>query len=365
MDGLRSSRSILWLLSFAACTPQTAPANDLTRGVDSVFTHAIEEGRSASYAVGVEIGDEVVVAKGYGFADIENEVPATAQTVYRIGSITKQFTAAAVVQLVEQGRVAIDDPLQKHVPDLPLRGHTVTIHHLLTHTSGIPSYTSLGERFWSRSRMDLSHTELLDLIDDDPFDFAPGHQWRYNNSGYYLLGMVIERVSGQPYDEYVQQHLFDPLRLTGTSYCHERTIIPRRAEGYAKDGEQLVNDEPLSMTSPGAAGALCSTVEDLLEWRRALFAGRVVSPEGLGKMTTPVTLNNDSTTTYGYGLAVGEFEGHREIAHGGGINGFNTFMAHYPDDDVTVVVLANTEGGGPGPLSREIARMILKDTSKP
>lgn len=360
------SISIASLLAGAACAASDeTPTSDLVRRVDSIFAGAVDEGRSASYAVGIEQDGNVVLAKGYGLADVENDVPATAETVYRIGSITKQFTAAAIMQLVEAGTIALDDPLRKYVPGLPLQGHTVTIHHLLTHTSGIPSYTSLGERFWSRSRIDLSHAELIDLIDDDPFDFAPGDQWRYNNSGYYLLGMIIENASGQAYDEYIDDHLVVPLGLTGTSYCHERNIILHRAEGYAKEADTLINDEPLSMNVPGAAGALCSTVNDLLAWRRALFAGDIVSSESLTKMTTPVTLNDDSTTAYAYGLAVGNLEGHREIAHGGGINGFNTFMAYYPDDQLTIVVLSNTEGGGPGPLSREVAGIMLATSHTP
>lgn len=330
----------------------------LTARIDSLAESTLAEGRVAAVGIGVKRGDDLILARGWGLADIENRVPAAAETVYRIGSVTKQFTAAAVMQLVEQGRIGLDDPMTEHLPDYPTQGHEVTIRHLLTHTSGIKSYTSLEE--WRPTmRLDLTHEELLAYFQDEPFDFAPGERFLYNNSGFYLLGMIVEEVSGMSYPDYVEAHLFEPLGLSGSSYCHERPIIPGRAEGYQLVDGELMNDEPLSMNQPGAAGALCSTVPDLLEWSAALREGRVVTLESYEQMTASGTLTDGSETGYGFGLMLGDLEGHERIAHGGGINGFNTILSHYPESDLDVVVLSNTNGAHPGRIEETIAKWAL------
>ncbi|MGE0556081.1 MAG: serine hydrolase domain-containing protein [Gemmatimonadales bacterium] len=336
--------------------------------VDSLAAAKIAAGPLAGIQIGVARGGKVIFARGYGMASIELNVPATTRTVYRIGSVTKQFTAAAIMQLVEQGKVSLDDEITKYIPGFPTQGHKVTVHHLLTHTSGIKSYTSLPS--WEKQQLlDLTHDELLALIANEPFDFAPGEQWRYNNTGYYLLGMIVEKASGQPFDEYLEQHIFRPAGMPSSSYCHERSIVPNRAQGYeAKDGE-LVNDGHISMNTPGGAGALCSTVTDLIRWTDALSKHRVVSAESYRTMTTPASFGDGQTTlgrpgqrggdvSYGYGLMLSKVDGHRRVAHGGGINGFRTQLAHYPDDDLVVAVLINS-GGNPGEIEALVAKWAL------
>ena len=192
---------------YAAAVPDGAIAK-----IDAIVQKGLDE-KVASYAVGVMKDGRLVLARGYGFADVENNVPATAETVYRLGSITKQFTSMAIMQLAEAGKLSIDDELTKFLPDYPTQEHKVTIHHLLNHTSGIKSYTSLPNFFIS-SRQDRSHQEMLAVIKEKPFDFAPGEQMQYNNSGYYLLGMVIEKASGQSYADYLAEHIFKPLGMT-------------------------------------------------------------------------------------------------------------------------------------------------------
>jgi CubicO group peptidase (beta-lactamase class C family) len=208
-------------------------------------------------------------------------------------------------------------------------------------------------------RLDLSDEELVALFQDEPFDFAPGERFLYNNSGYYLLGMLIEAASGQSYRDYLNEHVFGALGLAGSSYCDERPIIPNRAEGYQIAGGVLVNDDPLSMDQPGAAGALCSTVLDLLSWSVALRSGDVVSAESYEQMATPATLGDGSATGYGFGLGIGELDGHASVAHGGGINGFNTMLAHYPGADLDVVALVNTNGPYAGRIAEVIAQWAL------
>jgi D-alanyl-D-alanine carboxypeptidase len=332
--------------------------DDMIAMVDSLAEATLADGPVASLSIGLRRGDDVLMVKGYGLADIEHDVPATGETVYRIGSITKQFTAAAVMQLVEAGKIGLDDPITDYLPDYPTQGHDVTIRHLLQHTSGIKSYTSL-EAWLPKMTLDLTDEELLALFKDEPFDFAPGVRFLYNNSGYYLLGMIIEQASGQTYREYLDDHLFEPLGLTGSSYCDERPIIPGRAEGYATEDGQLLNDAPLSMNQPGAAGALCSTTWDLLAWMADLREGEVVSRESYRLMTTKGILTDQSETGYGFGLFVNPMNGHPQIGHGGGINGFNTAMAYYPEIDLDVVVLSNTEGPSAGSVSRLIAKRAL------
>jgi CubicO group peptidase (beta-lactamase class C family) len=354
------------LASAATALPGCAPAqvedSELVARIASMARAEVSSDTTASVAIGVMRGAEVILAEGYGHADIENDVHATAETVYRIGSITKQFTSTAIMQLVERGDIDPDDEITEFLPDYATQGHRITIHHLLTHTSGIKSYTGLGREHRNRTfRVDLTHDELIDMFEDEPFDFGPGEQWRYNNSGYYLLGVIIERVTGQSYADYLDEHIYGPLEMNASSYCGEKKIIPNRAEGYERSDGRLVNDDPLSMNIPGAAGALCSSVTDLLKWQTAMNANSLISQQSYDLMTTPARLNNDSVTTYGYGLAVRETNGHRRIAHGGGINGFVTMLAYYPDDDLTVVVLSNTPGAHPGTMEQQIAEWALEN----
>ncbi len=340
-------------------TPEALWGGALVSRIDQLAEATLAGGGVAAVSIGVKRGDDLLLAKGYGLADIENDVPATAETVYRIGSITKQFTAASVMQLVEAGEIGLDDPMTKYLPDYPMQGFEVTIRHLLTHTSGIKSYTGLAE--WRPTmKLDLTDAELIAFIEDEPFDFEPGERFLYNNSGFYLLGMIIGEASGETYREYLNAHLFGPLDLAGSSYCDERPIIRGRAEGYQFVNGELFNDDYLSMNQPGAAGALCSTIPDLLSWTSALRTGGVVSAASYQQMTTPGTLNNGSATSYAFGLQVGELQGHPRVSHGGGINGFNTQLAHYPEADPDVVVLSNTPGSHVGRIAESIAKWALE-----
>jgi len=351
--------TVMCTLATQASAQDPLWGGDLVGRIDSLALASIEGGSVAALSIGVKRGGDLLLTKGYGLADIENSVSATAETVYRIGSITKQFTAAAVMQLVEAGKIDIDASMTEYLPDYPAAGQDVTIRHLLTHTSGIKSYTGLAS--WApKKTLDLSDEELVDLFKDEPVDFAPGERFLYNNSGFYLLGMIIEAVSGESYRDYLDAHVFGPLGMSRSLYCDERPIVPGRAEGYEQDGGELINAEYLSMNQPGAAGALCSTVPDLLLWTSALRSGRVVSGASYGQMTISVTLNSgDDTTGYGFGLGVGDLGGNSSVAHGGGINGFSTMMAHYMESDLDIVVLSNTASEDAGRVAQTIARWAL------
>jgi CubicO group peptidase (beta-lactamase class C family) len=269
--------------------------------------------------------------------------------VFEIGSITKQFTAAAIMLLAEEGKLAVSDPMTKHLPSYPSYGQGITIEHLLTHTSGIVSYTGIPGYMAMRVRNDVTVQQLIDVFKDLPVEFAPGERYAYNNSGYILLGAIVEAASGMRYEEFVRKRIFEPLGMKTAYYGCATCIIPRRASGYDGGPNGFMNQRYLSFTQPYAAGSLMMTVSDLHRWSRALFSGKVVSPASLKRMTTPYVLKNGQPTSYGYGLGLATLNGRRAIRHGGGIFGFSTDALYLPDQDVFVAVFSNAAGGGVGP----------------
>jgi len=335
------------------------PRDVIARATDSLANAALKSGPVAALSIAVVRGRDTVVMKGYGYADIENDIPATAQTVFRIGSVTKQFTSAAIMRLVEQGKVSLDDDVTKYVPNAPVQGQKVLVRHLLNHTSGIPSYTDVGPAFGRRMRLDLSPDSLLAIVRTDSLQFEPGSHFYYNNTGYYLLGMIIEKVTGRKYGEYLNETFFTPHGLSSTMYCSVSPIIKRRAQGYERSPNGLVNASYISMELPYAAGSLCSTVGDLVAWTRLLHSGKIVSAPSFQAMTTPVKLPVPRPMSYGFGLVSDTLGSHRRIQHGGGINGFISSLAHYPNDSLTIVVLANTAPAPSDQLADDIARIVF------
>jgi D-alanyl-D-alanine carboxypeptidase len=291
-------------------------------------------------AVAVRQGGEVVHSAGYGLANVEWGIPIDTETVFRIGSITKQFTAAAILRLAADGKLAIDDPIERHLPDYPIRERRITLRHLLNHTSGVKSYTAMPV-FMEIMARDLPLVELIARFREAPPDFAPGERYLYNNSGYVLLGAVIEAASGKSYEAFLMEIFFEPLGLARTSYLHNHTIVPKRASGYAL-ARTLLNAAPISMTLPHAAGALGSTAEDLLAWELALRSGRAVAPADYGAMIAPGALSDGAPISYGFGLLNQTYRGRRMIGHGGGINGFASHLAYWPQNDVAIAVVSNS-----------------------
>ena len=332
---------------------------DLVSKIDSLAAASLVDGMVSGFSIGVKKGDDLLLAQGYGMADLDNQVPAGAHTVYRIGSITKQFTAAAVLQLVERGLLSLDDPLTQFFPDYPAHGPSVTVRHLLTHTAGVRSYPS-DDTPVETLPLDFSDRELRALIEAEPFDFEPGESFRYSNAGYMLLGMIVTEASGQPYPRYLQDHIFDPLGLNRSSVCDTRRITPGAARGYVLEGTELFRASYLSMTHPGAAGALCSSVFDLLSWTSALKGGRVVAKASYGLMATPAVLDDGSEVPYGFGLRpVERLEGRLSVSHSGGINGFSSQLDHFPEADLTIAVISNTYGPHVRLVADVIARWAL------
>jgi CubicO group peptidase (beta-lactamase class C family) len=350
----------LSLIFCASAAPSAqSPQSALTSKIDALAAEQLAKPGGVGLSVAVAQHGKSLLAKGYGKADAEFDVPANEETMFRIGSVTKQFTAALVMRLVEQKKLALDDELAKYVPDFPLQGHKVTIQELLQHTSGIKSYTDVGEAWHKVWPLELTNTELLALVKDAPFDFEPGTDWRYDNTGYYLLGMVIEKVAGKSYAEELQTELCAPLGLARTRYDSNRELIKNRAQGYTLDGEQLVNDQMIGMAQPGAAGGILSTAGDLVRWQMALSSGKVVQPESFTRMRTPTVLPNGHDTHYGFGLKMDEWAGKPRVGHGGGIFGFNSMLFWLPGEDLHVAVISNGEPLSSAKLADAIAYAVL------
>jgi CubicO group peptidase (beta-lactamase class C family) len=330
---LLGAASALLLISILSAA---AAAQEVGQKVDEFLTPHVNSGKFSG-AVLIARGGKVLVSKGYGMANYELEVPNTPKTRFRLGSITKQFTATAIMQLQEKGMLSVDDPVTKYFPDYKNAGG-VTIHHLLTHTSGIPNFTSFADY---RQTMMLASppAKTFDRFKDKALEFTPGEKWNYSNSGYVLLGMIIEKVCGKSYEDYLSENIFKPLGMANTGYDNTAAIIKNRASGYQEGPKGLANADYLDMTIPHAAGALYSTVEDLYIWDRALYTEKVLKKSSLEKMFTPVKDN------YGYGWAIEDFRGRKRISHGGGINGFSTMIQRFVNDDAVIIVLTNLVPG--------------------
>ncbi len=302
---------------------------------------------------------EALYRKGFGMANLELGVEMKPEHVFRIGSITKQFTACAIMKLAEEGKLDLQDDINKYIKDYPTHGHTITIEHLLTHSSGIKSYTGMEEWTSELRKKDFTPAELVDFFKNQPMDFAPGEEFRYNNSAYFLLGYIIEIVSGKSYANYMEETFFKPLGMNDSYYGSTSRIIPMRADGYARDGDGFKNADFLSMTQPYSAGSLLSTVDDLFTWYRAVMNKEVISGSSLEQATTSYVLNNGKPTGYGYGWFLGNIQGSPSIYHGGGINGYLTASLFLPEEQLFVAVFSNCTSKDPSDLAVKMAAIAL------
>ncbi len=343
----------------AGVAAQTVRLSDekLAEAVNELLEQTYKPNEPGAAVIVVRQG-KVILRKGYGKANMELGVPIEPDMVFRTGSVTKQFTAVAILMLVDQGKISLDDEITKFLPDYPTNGHKITVEHLLTHTSGIKSYTSLPE--WTPLwRKDMPLSELIALFKDKPMDFAPGERYAYNNSAYVLLGAIIEKASDQSYQDFIEKNIFAPLGMKNSYYDDTARVIPRRVSGYSKGKEGFVNAAYLSMSQPHAAGSLLSTVDDLAIWDAALYTGNLVKPELLKRAWTSTKLNNGRETNYGFGWSIGKYEGHSMIEHSGGIHGFASYALRSPEDRIFVAALTNKDFESPGRVVFKIAAMAL------
>ena len=360
-------RSAMCAAALLLCHPHAAFAQDkpalaeqdLASRIDAAIAPYFKADAPGATVIVVKDG-KPVLRRAYGMADTTKGVKMAPEMALRLGSITKQFTSTAILMLAEEGKLSVDDDITKHLPDYPTRGKKITIEHLLTHTSGIASYTSKPS-YGAGMTKDVTVAEMIDSFKNDPLDFEPGSQYRYNNSGYFLLGAIIEKISGQTYAGFLEQRIFKPLGMQDTYYegfGHGKAPV---AAGHTRSGAGYGAAKPLSMTQPYAAGSLVSTVDDLAKWDAAVAAGKLLKPATWQRAFTPYRLSDGKPTTYGYGWGIGRVQGEAAISHSGGINGFSSFALRLPDQKVYVTVLTNSDAGpaNPGVVARKAAGVAI------
>nr|WP_281168574.1 serine hydrolase [Psychroserpens burtonensis] len=301
---------------------------------------------------------KAIYSKGFGSANLESALKADPKNVFEIGSITKQFTAVAILMLEEQGKLSIDDAITKFIPDYPTQGKTITVHHLLNHTSGIKSYTNMPS-FMVLARTDMTPIELIDKFKNEPMEFDPGTQFNYNNSGYILLGHIIEVASGQSYEDFIQANIFDTVGMTNSYYGSMIKLIPNRARGYSETETGYRNADYLSLTLPYAAGSIMSTTADLLKWQNAISANTFIKRSSLDKAINGSTLESGEAISYGYGWIKGAVNGSPTVEHSGGIFGYSSNGIYLPEENVYVIGLTNCDCGNVGEIVSNVAAMAI------
>jgi D-alanyl-D-alanine carboxypeptidase len=320
--------------------------------VDDHVREAMREQRIVGLSLAVVKDGRVVKEAGYGLANAELLVPATASTVYKLASVTKQFLAAGVVLLVQDGKVRLDERVGAYLPDAPPSWDPITVRHLLTHTAGLVREAP----GWSPYETYTNH-DVVRLAYPAPLEAAPGERYSYSNVGYFALGSIIERVSGRPWSEFLQERIFAPLDMRSTRLARREDVVPGRAAGYDWDGDRLINDEVL--LSVRTSGGLLGTVQDLARWAVALDGDQLFSPTSRGEMWTPVRLARGQLKDYGFGWDLRPYRGHSTTGHGGSLGGFRTHIVRFPEERLTVAVLANTSTADPALLARGVAARYL------
>lgn len=343
-------------------------AQDKARQIDELLNKYNQYGQFNGSALVAENG-KVILKKGFGSANMEWNIPNKPDTKFRLGSISKQFTAFLIVKLAEEGKLKLDVPITTYLPDYPkANGDKITIHHLLTHTSGIPNYTSAPNFFKDKSRNPYTPEEFVKTFWDLPLEFNPGEKFSYSNSGYFLLGYIIEKTTGKSYEQYLQETIFTPLKMVNSGYDHSDVILKNRAAGYEKRGKKIVNSPYLDMSIPYAAGSLYSTVEDLYLWDQSLYTNQLLSSKSMESLFNSYIKAGKGF--YGYGWFIEEANNGtsgkvKAIQHGGGINGFNTIIYRIPSNKNLIVLLNNTGGTALDEMTESIRAILYHQTFTP
>ena len=359
--------AIAGLLAVAAApSPSGARTTGRWTQVEAAARNMVADRLTPGLQICVRQRGATVFSRGFGQADLETATPMTPTTVCRIGSVSKQFTAAAILLLAQDGKLSLDDPLSRFIPDFP-NAERLSIRRLLSHTTGLGNYTETTppELIWQLARTDRDSAQMLQLmrLSGANLLFEPGTNYRYSNTGYVLLGIVIEKLSGRSYRDFMRERLFTPLGLSRTAVDDVAEVVPNRAAGYTDDPKAASgfdNASFTSMTYPGGAGALRSTCEDLCAWHAALLGGKALQPAMLQAMLTPITLNDGSlpqqtnrkvAVRYGFGIGVNPVDGRAAVSHGGSIQGFGSFLETLQTEQVTMAMIINTDGGAKAPAS--------------
>ena len=347
-----ASLALILVLS-TACLAQDSFATK----IDDYIHAEMQSQQIPGVALAVIKDGNVVLARGYGLANVEHQVPVKPETIFQSGSTGKQFTATAVMLLVEEGKLSLEDKITKHFTDAPEAWRDITVRHLLTHTSGMTDYPPDFDL-----RRDYTEDELFQRIKTIPLAFQPGEKWSYSNLAYVMLGILIHKVSGKFYGDFLQERVFKPLEMSTARIISEADIVPNRAAGYRLVNGQLKNQSWVSPSlNTTADGALYLTVYDMAKWDAALYTDKLLKRTTLEQMWTPVKLNNGKTHPYGFGWALGEVRGHRIIEHGGSWQGFKAQISRYVDDKLTIIVFANQARTNQVKLAHGVAAIINPD----
>jgi len=347
----------LLVLGLCLLVTTTNSAQNLTQQFDDIVTKAYKSDMPGATFLVAKNG-KTIYRKAFGKSSLELDVDMIPENVFRLASITKQFTAVAILMLEEQGKLNVNDPITKFIPDYPTQGKTITVHHLLNHTSGVKSYTAMGNLV-EVARTDKTLDELIDYFKNEPMDFNPGDEYRYNNSGYVLLGKIIEVASGETYEDFIEKRIFESLGMNSSRFGNNKELVKHRAQGYEQTESGYVNANYISMTLPHAAGSLTSTVDDMLKWQNALSNNTLIKASTFNKAINGSELNNGEHITYGYGLGEFDLKGSKGYSHSGGIFGFTTNGIYLIDEDVYVIGLSNCNCNNVGDVTRNLAALAI------
>jgi CubicO group peptidase (beta-lactamase class C family) len=336
------------------------PTPEALAALDERIRVGMEENRIPGVLVAVASRGRLLHVKAYGMANVELRVPVTDSTVFEIGSISKQFAAAAAMLLVQDGRLGLDDPIHRHLADLPSEWLGVTVRQLLTHTSGIPDYEEI--QTYEAYRLRFTPEEIIRVAHSRPMDFEPGTGWYYSNTGYFLLSLIVERIEGRPLGEVLRERIWEPLGMGQTRMADPEDIIPHRAAGYWVDrmNRELMNRDATQTSSTLGAGGVLSSVHDMAKWDEALYGEALLSAESKEAMWTPVVLADGETVPYGFGWSTQPYRDRRAVSHGGQVAGFVANFTRLPDDEVALIVFANRYR-----VSSRLLRDAVMDTFMP
>jgi len=372
----RCLAQIFCFCALICVTVFAAPAHDLTQEQMSAIDHYVDAEMKREHVVGIAVGiygrGQILLAKGYGLANIELNVPVKAETIFQSGSVGKQFTSAAIMMLVEEGKISLDDSIVKYFPNAPPSWQAIRVKNLLSHTSGLSEYET-DERAGPTGpfyiRLDFTEDELVNKVEALPIEFKPGDKWDYRNTNYMLLGVIIHKVSGSFYADYLQQRVFTPLGMSSTRLISEADIVPNRSSGYETKGDKIQNQSWVSPTFNSTAdGALYFNVLDLAKWDAALYGTKLLKQSSLDQTWTVFSLNDGkpNSANYGFGWEIASVNGqHKQLDHGGAWQGFRCHILRYPDDSVSVVVLANSDSASPEQFAHVIAGIVNPDLELP
>lgn len=356
------SKNIFLCLFFIIFSFKTAVAQTYEKKIDSLIFTGFGNKNEPGGTFLIAKKGKILYRKAFGKANLELDVNMTPENVFQIGSMTKQFTAVAVLMLEQQGKLRVNDPVSKYIKDYP-SGDKITIHHLLTHTSGIKDFTKM-KGLSTIAQKEMKPEMMVDFFKNEPVDFAPGEKFEYNNSGYVVLGYIIELVSGQTYEDFIKKNIFEKAGMAHSYYASDRQLIPKRAYGYHQKEYGFVNKTVISFSVPFSSGSLMSTVDDMLKWQQALNQNILLNEVETKKAFQKYKLNSGEEFTYGYGWHLKEIDGIPDREHGGSIFGFKSMGVYIPSEDIYVIGLSSCDCHSPTEIVRNMAKMILQTVKK-